>query len=89
MFNLNMNRSSCASGNSILILPARSVLRCQNQKRIGEGISLFADGDLPFLYRFEQGALNFCRRTIDLVGQDQVPKNWSELGRIHRCGDYK
>ena len=29
-----------------------------------------ADGDLALLHRFEQGALNFGRGAVDLVGQD-------------------
>ncbi len=46
------------------------VLSGKNQERIGKRISLFADCDLPFLHRFQQGALNFGRRAIDFVGQN-------------------
>src|SRR6266550_4620812 len=56
------------------------ILSGQNQERIGERISLFADGDLPFLHRFQQRALNFGGRAIDFVGQNQIRKDWSKLG---------
>ncbi len=62
---------SCSSGFSV----ART--RNGSAKRI----SLVADRDLAFLHRLEQRALHFGRRTVDFVGQDQVRKNRTELGR--------
>ena len=56
------------------------VLSGKNQERIGKRISLVADCDLPFLHRFQQRALNFGRRAIDFVGQNQIRKDWSKLG---------
>ena len=60
----------------------KRILRGQNQKRIGERIGLIADRYLPLLHGFQQGALNFRRRAIDFVGEDQVRKNGAEL-----CGE--
>ena len=51
------------------------ILRRQDKERIGEGISCFANRDLPFLHRFEQRALNLGRGAIDFVRQNQVGKD--------------
>ena len=40
-----------------------------------------ADGHLPLLHRFQQRALNFGRRAVDFVGQDQVGKDRAKLRR--------
>ena len=48
------------------------ILRRQNQKRFFELESIFADGDLLFLHRFEQRALHLRRRAIDFVRQNQI-----------------
>ena len=57
------------------------ILRGQHEERIGEGISLVADRDLPFLHRFEQGALHLGGGAIDFVRQESDWKKRAELGR--------
>ena len=51
------------------------VLGGQHQKGLGQRKGLGTNGDLPFLHGFEQGALHFGRRAVDLVCQDKVGKN--------------
>ena len=58
------------------------VLRRQNEERLLELERLVANGDLPFLHRFEQRALHLGRRAIDFVGEDEVGEdrpalNWN------------
>ena len=48
------------------------VLRGQHQERLFEQVASLADGDLPFLHRFEQGALHLGGSPVDLVGEDEV-----------------
>ena len=43
-----------------------------------------ADGDLPFLHRFQQSRLCFGWRAVDLVGQDHVGKQRALPGTVAR-----
>ena len=56
------------------------VLRGEDEERIGKREGFFANGDLAFLHRLEQGALDFGRGAVDFVGEDEVRKNRAELG---------
>ena len=56
------------------------ILRGQHQERIGQRIGRVADGHLPFLHGFEQGALHLGRGAVDFVGEDQVGKERPALG---------
>ena len=47
-------------------------MRGQNQKRFLEFKGLVADGDLFFLHRFQQRALDLGGRPVDLVGQHEI-----------------
>src|SRR5512133_3578932 len=53
----------------------------EHVKWIRKVVRLTAGGDLPFLHCLQQRSLGFWRRTIDLVGEHEVPKNgpWKEL----------
>ena len=44
------------------------VLRGEDKKWVGEGISGFANRDLAFLHRLEERALDLGRGAIDFVG---------------------
>ena len=48
------------------------VLRRENKKGIGKRVAGVADRHLSLLHRFEQGALDLCRRAIDLIGKDEI-----------------
>ena len=47
----------------------------------GNGKRLGSDRGLTFLHAFEQRRLHFRGRTIDLVGKNDIGKNWSGHGR--------
>jgi len=51
------------------------ILRRQHQKRIGQGIGLIADGDLAFLHGFQERALHFRRRAIDLIRENEIAED--------------
>src|SRR5207249_1859852 len=56
------------------------VLRRQHQERGRQGESLLADRHLPFLHCLQQRGLHLRRRTVDLVGQDEIREDGAELG---------
>ena len=54
------------------------ILRGDDDEWIGQRIGRVADRDLPLLHRFEQRALNFRRRAVDLVAENQVREDRTE-----------
>ena len=48
------------------------VLRGENQKQALEFVRRVADGYLPFLHRFKQGALDFGGRAVHLVRENEI-----------------
>src|SRR5437879_527723 len=54
------------------------VLRRQHQERVRQGEGLLADRHLPFLHRLQQRGLHLRRRTVDLVGQDEIRERSEE-----------
>ena len=67
-------------GQRIGALLLDGVLRGHDHERVGQRIALFADGDLPLLHRFEQGALHLGGGAVDFVGQHEVGEDRAELG---------
>ena len=53
------------------------VLSGQYEKRIWQFVGFTTNGELPFLHGFEQGTLCLGRCAVDLVSQDDIPKNWA------------
>ena len=51
------------------------VLRCENEKRIGEWVGLISNRHLLLLHGLEQSALDLGRRSVDLVRQYKVAEN--------------
>jgi len=51
------------------------ILGSENKERFLELIAGIAEGDLSFLHGFQQGALNFRRGAVDLIGEDEVGKD--------------
>ena len=49
-------------------------------------MGLACHGDLAFLHRLEKGCLDFRRRTVDLVGQDNVGEDRARLEDEPFCG---
>ena len=48
------------------------ILGGEHEKRGGQVQRAFADRDVPFLHRFQQGGLGFGRRAVDFIGQQHV-----------------
>ena len=48
------------------------VLGGHDEKEIGKLESFFADGDLTFLHRFQEGGLHFRGSAVDFIGQHDV-----------------
>ena len=55
------------------------VLRGQDEEGLGQLVGRVADGDLPFLHGFEQGALHLGRGAVDFVGEDEVGEDRAQL----------
>ena len=53
------------------------VLRGQHEEGLRQRVGLLADGYLALLHRFEQCRLHLGRRTVDLVGEDEVGEDWA------------
>ncbi len=51
------------------------VLRGEGHEGRGERVGLAIDGDLIFLHDLEQSRLGFGRRTVDLIGQEELGEN--------------
>ena len=51
------------------------ILRRQHEERVGQPVPFTADGDLPFLHRFEKGSLRLGRGPVDLVGEHDIGEN--------------
>ena len=54
------------------------VLRGHDEERVGRGVGLAADGDLPLLHDLQQRALHLRGRAVDLVGEQQVGEDRAE-----------
>ena len=48
------------------------VLRGDDEERVGKLVRLAVDRDLALLHRLEEGGLRSRRRTVDLVGEEDV-----------------
>ena len=53
------------------------IFRGEHEERRRQLHRFAAERDLSFLHRFEQRALDFGRRTIYFIGQNEVRKNWA------------
>ncbi len=63
------------------------VHRGQHHKRLWQAVGGIAQGDLPLLHTFQQGRLDFGRRAVDLIGQQQVGEDWPQFGpELARAG---
>src|ERR1700691_4662664 len=62
-------------GQRVSAFELNRILRCQHEKRRGQGINVAAHGAGAFLHGFEQCCLGLWRRAIDLVGQHDVAKD--------------
>ena len=51
------------------------IFRREHEERDGQLVRFAAERDLPFLHRFEQRALHFRGRPVDLIREDDVCKN--------------
>ena len=56
-------------------LLVNGVLRGHDHERLLQGIGGIPNGDPAFLHRLEKGCLNFRRRTVDFIGENQIRKN--------------
>ena len=54
-------------------------MRGEDEKRGWQRKSLLADGDLFFLHRFEQRALDLGGRAVDFIGEDEIRKHRAVL----------
>ncbi len=55
------------------------ILSGDHEERLGQGVTDAVDGDLLLGHRLEQRALGARRRAVDLVGQQQLGKNWARM----------
>ena len=62
-------------GQGVGALLVDRILGGQHEKRLGQLVGFLADGDLPFLHGFEQGALHLGRGAVDLVRQNEVSEH--------------
>ncbi len=53
------------------------VLGCHHKERFFHRIAGSVHRDLPFFHHFKQSCLSFCRRSVDLINQDEIRKNRS------------
>src|SRR5579859_3519793 len=53
------------------------ILCCQNDERRRKSIGCAVDGYLPLFHRFEQCRLSLWRRSIDLVGKNNLRDDWT------------
>ena len=70
------------------------VLRREDEKRLGQGVCVVADGDLALLHRLQKGALDFGWRAVDFVRENDIceyrPLLRAEiacLGIVNHCSD--
>jgi hypothetical protein len=61
------------------------ILGRQHDEGIRQIVGRVADGHLPLLHRLQEGRLDLCRRTVDLVGQHQVAEDRSAMRNELRC----
>jgi hypothetical protein len=66
-------------GQGIGALLFDGILRRHHQKQLGQGIGGGTDGDLSLRHGLQQRRLHLSRRAIDLVGQNQIMKQWPAL----------
>jgi hypothetical protein len=66
-------------GQGVRPLLLHRVLRGEHEERLFEGERGLADGDLAFLHRLEQRALDLRRGAVDLVGEDEVGEDGALL----------
>ncbi len=62
-------------GQHVGSLRLNRILRGDHHEGRFEAIRVSADGDLLFLHGLEQGSLCLWRRTIDLVGEQEIRKD--------------
>src|SRR5688572_20627521 len=75
--NLHHEAIELSFGQGICTFVFQRILGRNNCKYRGQCVRHSIDADLRFLHRFKQRGLRFGRRTIDLVGQDDVRKKWT------------
>jgi len=56
------------------------VLGGKDEEGVGQLVGVLANGDLAFLHRLQQGALNFGWSAVDFVCEDKVGENGAEAG---------
>ena len=66
-------------GQLVHALALDRVLRGDDEERVGTGMRDAADRHLVLLHHLEQGRLHLRRRTVDLVGEEEVDEHRAEL----------
>ncbi len=56
------------------------ILGCHDEERVRDEVRRLADRDLPLLHHLEQRRLHLRRRAVDLVGEQEVAEDRTELG---------
>ena len=67
-------------GQAVRALVLDRVLRRENREELGERMRLPADRHLAFLHRFEECALHFGGRAVDLVGEQEIGEDRAQAG---------
>ena len=75
-----MNRFDLRLRQRVGALRLDRVLRRHDQERLGHQEGLTADRDLVLLHDLKQSALHLGGSAVDLVGQQQVREDRTELG---------
>ena len=82
MVDVDLEQEPVALGLGQLVdaLGLDGVLRRHDEEGQRQRVGAPADADLPLGHRLEQGRLHLGRRPVDLVGEDEVGEDRSELG---------